>query len=375
MKPNPILDYLFKRAENGPWRLTFLPANRRYEYFFIIPVYNESLYLHKTLESLNRLSRDKLQKSAVIVVVNNGPDGDETVVSDNLKVLEFLRTLEASYTLAWVDASSAGKTLPKKQAGVGLARKIGMDFCLPFADEDSLLCCLDADTLVHPEYLDKVSTFFEETHCSAAVVNFAHQQPDDPQLEEHIRAYEQFLKFTADKMEWAGSPYAYPAIGSTIVCTARAYTAVGGMPRKKAGEDFYFLQELAKYRRVHRINDILVYPSARLSDRVHLGTGIRLKQAQDGFDLNDLNYSELAFDILMKWLETGSDGKDTEVQAILEKAGQIHTNLPELLEKESIKRVWYGLQKSSVTDQQFSDQFHRWFDGLKTMRLLKTFSD
>ena len=61
-------------------------------------------------------------------------------------------------------------------------------------------------------------------------------------------------------------------MGSTIICRVDAYIAVGGMPKKKAGEDFYFMQSLAKHTDIFYIDDILVFPSSRSEKRVYLGT-------------------------------------------------------------------------------------------------------
>jgi len=47
-------------------------------------------------------------------------------------------------------------------------------------------------------------------------------------------------------LQQAGSPYAYHTIGSAFACRAEAYIAAGGMNRRHAAEDFYFLQQLAK---------------------------------------------------------------------------------------------------------------------------------
>ena len=45
-------------------------------------------------------------------------------------------------------------------------------------------------------------------------------------------------------------------MGSTIICSINAYIAVGGMVAKQATEDFYFLQQLAKYDNIHQIKNI-----------------------------------------------------------------------------------------------------------------------
>jgi hypothetical protein len=163
-------------------------------------------------------------------------------------------------------------------------------------------------------------------------------------------------------------------MGSTIVCTAEAYMAVGGMNRKKATEDFYFLQELAKYCGVHIIPDVLVYPSPRPMRRVYLGTGFRMIQAQKGLDIRSLYYSKHAFTLLQKWIALGSTAWKMSLIELLEKIGYLNKELMKFLIKEGIMNIWENLQLSSPSQNHFVRQFHRWFDALKTIRFLKQFT-
>jgi len=47
----------------------------------------------------------------------------------------------------------------------------------------------------------------------------------------------------------------------------------GGMNRRQAGEDFYFLQKISWLGQVTELTGVTVHPSPRLSDRVPFGTG------------------------------------------------------------------------------------------------------
>ena len=47
---------------------------------------------------------------------------------------------------------------------------------------------------------------------------------------------------------------------------------------------------------------------------------------------------------------------------------------PQFLNEQKINNIWDGLQKSSPSSKHFEKQFHRWFDALKTIKLLKYFS-
>ncbi len=370
-----VQDYLIKRGITDPWKIE-PGSHTKFNQAVIIPAYGESEYLPLTLASLDTNIPTILKETLVIVVVNNSSGTAESIRNDNQLTLKALNTADYRFTLGIVDAASTRLELPKRQAGVGLARKIGMDLALShLLSIDSLIFCTDADTIVNKDYIEKVKKYFDTTGSKAAVVRFQHQKPDDPKQEETIRRYEEYLLSTAEKMQDAGSPYGYVAMGSTMVCTAQAYCAVGGMPRKKVTEDFYFLQELSKYNGVHTIQDILVYPSPRPISRVYLGTGFRMEQAQNGFDIKSLYYSDTAFQLLSKWIALGSNAYQVELSLLIKQMADIHFDLTDFLIKEGLKDIWKNLQNNVPSKLHFSKQFHRWFDGLKTIRLLKHFSE
>ena len=309
------------------------------------------------------------------MVVNHGENADELFKNDNKKTLQFLSTSTYTITLGVVDAATPGLELPPSQAGVGMARKIGMDLALPYLmSKRSLLFSTDADTTVGHQYLEIVLDYFKQYNADAAVVGFSHSVPENPDLENTIKEYEEFLLITAQKIKEAGSPYGYVALGSAMVCTAEAYMAVGGMPRKKATEDFYFLQELAKFCGVHTIQNILVYPSPRPMSRVYLGTGFRMKQAQQGFEIKSLYYSKHAFTVLKKWIELGTSAWKMSLVELLDKTKSQNKDLKNFLLMEGIEPIWNNLQSSSPSENHFIRQFHRWFDNLKTIRILKHFT-
>ena len=358
----------------GPWKIKPL-INRTFNQAIVIPAYSEFKFLPKTLESINKNKPELLNQTLVAVVINNANNSPQSVKENNHLTLQKLNSNNYQFTLAAVDAASSGLELPLKHAGVGLARKIGMDLALPhLTSPQSLLFCTDADTQVSPDYLSKVKQIFKSQNTSAAVIGFSHLKSQDSAINDAIGQYEKFLKTTAEKMKRAGSPYGYVSMGSTIVCTAEAYCAVGGMPRKKATEDFYFLQELTKYCGVHNISETLVFPSPRPISRVYLGTGFRMEQIQNGFDIAKLFYSEGAFWYLSQWLQLGSHAWEVNLKDLFKNTNTIHPNLVEFLKLESIEDIWSKIQKNAPSKSHFAGQFHRWFDGLKTIRFLKRFT-
>lgn len=368
-------NYLKKRGITSPWRINPHP-NRKFNQVVVIPAYGESEFLSHTLSSLGENDPDILRDTMIVVVVNHSEDADEFIKYDNEKTLQFLLSMEYLFTLGIVDAATPGLELPSKQAGVGLARKIGMDLALShLTDKRSLLLCTDADTTLDGHYLKTVLNYFKQSNADSAVVGFCHSIAEDPDLDNAIKEYEEFLCLSARKINEAGSPYGYVSMGSTMVCTLEAYKAVGGMSRKKATEDFYFLQELAKFCGVHVIPDILVYPSPRPVSRVYLGTGFRMAQAQHGFNIKNLYYSKYAFFILKKWIALGTSAWKMSLVELLEITETYDLKLKKLLVKEGIENIWSNLQSSSPSENHFINQFHRWFDGLKTIRFLKHFTE
>ncbi|MDX9908548.1 MAG: hypothetical protein RBS23_03730, partial [Mariniphaga sp.] len=93
-------------------------------------------------------------------------------------------------------------------------------------------------------------------------------------------------------------------VGSAFAVTAEAYVKRGGMNRRKAGEDFYFLQNLVHVGAVGEISSTAVHPSARLSDRVPFGTGPVLKKWMSGEEDLTKTYNFQAFADLKSFFDT-----------------------------------------------------------------------
>ena len=371
---NSTHSYLKKRGISGPWKIEPL-INRTFNQAIVIPAYAELEFLPLTIESINQNKPELLNQTLVVVVVNNANNSPQSIKDNNQLTIQKINENNYQFTLAVVDAASPGLELPLKHAGVGLTRKIGMDLALShLTSPQSLIFCTDADTQVSPDYLSKVKQYFDSHNTSAAVIGFDHLQSEDSAINDAIGKYENFLRTTAEKMKNAGSPYGYVSMGSTIVCTAEAYCAVGGMSRKKATEDFYFLQELTKYCGVHNIPETLVFPSPRPISRVYLGTGYRMEQMQKGFDITNLYYSDDAYRYLSKWLQLGGHAWEKSLNDLLKDIKSIHPNLIGFLKIEGIETIWSKIQNNAPSELHFKEQFHRWFDGLKTIRFLKRFS-
>ncbi|MCL5808799.1 MAG: glycosyltransferase family 2 protein [Deltaproteobacteria bacterium] len=364
----------------------------------VIPALAERDSLFRTLASIARNRASDLQRTLVICVVNNHrrPLTADAEFADNQKTLPILQSLVfrrpvhpdlsdgirgdlqsvagSDLRLAFIDASSPGLEIPDRDGGVGTARKIGMDAALGIVDARAagggVICCLDADTLVEENYLSAFRVYFTQAGDPAAVAAYAHQASDNPRLMAAICCYEIFLRSYVIGLSYAASPYAFHSIGSTMACSAEGYLDVRGMNRRRAAEDFHFLNKLAKIGRIGAITETTVFPSPRPSGRVPFGTGRRmLRFLTGGVDEYRL-YDPMIFVILKKWLAAMEADPDRDLEAILAGARRIHACLEEYLRLSRFAEGWNLIRKNCRDTGQLRRQFPVWFDGLKTLKMV-----
>ncbi|MFO7813759.1 MAG: hypothetical protein R6V21_12380 [Pelovirga sp.] len=363
--------YLTSRAVLMPWQLAGHRASE-VDAVIVIPALAEAKTLPATLQSLASNDPELLNRTLVVVVVNQQPDAAITLRQDNNITLSWLKS--QSYPplqLAWIDAASPGLELPTGQ-GVGLARKIGFDAALQRLNwnNEPFLVSLDADTLVDQFYLTALFRHFATVQPSGTVLPFRHQAGADSGEEEAIRAYELYLRSYRFGLQQAGSPYAYHSIGSAFACRAQGYIAAGGMNRRLAGEDFYFLQQLSKISGVVPLQGTVVYPASRCSARVPFGTGLIVAQHQRG-EIPAYRFIEAqAFALLQKWLLLVAAQPDDSGDGLLRGAQQISPELADFLMERHFLNVWVLLQRNHASSEQRLRAFHHWFDALRTRQLL-----
>ncbi|MFZ4855220.1 MAG: glycosyltransferase family 2 protein [Desulfuromonadaceae bacterium] len=316
----------------------------------------------------------------ILIVVNQRADASDEESADNLATLRSLPHWKQHYRLQnlfWVDAASSGFELPHKQ-GVGLARKIGLDLALKqldFSSGDPLLICLDADTLVQPDYLAAISTHFLHASAGGASIPYRHRPASNQVGQTAIDRYELFLRTYVLGLKQAGSPYAFHTVGSAMACRASAYAASGGMNRRQAGEDFYFLQQIFKTSGVADLSGTIVYPSPRASDRVPFGTGRAVGDMLADGEQRLLFYQPAVFSIVREWLAYVSEQSNEEAASLLRGAAEISPVLRIFLEQAGFCASWNNLKRQNSETLKLLRAFHGWFDAFRTMRLVHELSD
>ena len=329
----------------------------------VIPAYDEAAELPRTLDSLAPALAASPRRAAVIAVVNHPAGVSEDSSLETLRMLEERKRRMPELSVLYA---------PGLAGGVGAARKLGMDAFLAShtaeSADDAIIWSLDADTRVEEEYFTRVEAAFAiHPGASFCTLGFRHERGATPELERAIRGYEVYLRDYVENLRRAGSPYAFMSIGSAFAVRGSAYVRAGGMKVRSAGEDFYFLQECAKCGEFFEVPEVLVHPSARLSGRNVFGTGPALEKITAGTGLNRIPGA--AFAGLKELLAAARDPEklaDPErfVSAVPE---EVRAFLGACRFTENWRRILANTPRDAAARER---AFHRWFDGLKTLRLL-----
>ena len=395
-KASLMNDYLHRYAAGLSWKLQ--AGNlENIEQVVVIPAYAEKELLFATLASIAANNDRSLEKTLILCVVNNKADTSFADKENNAQTLAVLSALinrrsfnklavdddlyislqkiaNRPLRLGYIDASTNGMEIPSRLGGVGMARKIGMDMALRLltnpVSAPCLILSLDADTLVQPDYLSAIKKFFSSSKAQTGVVEYEHQMPLNAIERSAICYYELFLRYWVLGLQYAQSPYAFHSIGSTIVTTTDSYLAVRGMNRRGAGEDFYFLNKLAKTGTVRQISETVVYPSARISRRVPFGTGAAIEKIIAGTNPEKSLYNPRIFIILKEWIAVMKQSFNCSENQIIAKAWEIDPGLRIFLVARGFLSVWPKIRQNLKDYKTYERQFHNWFDGFETLKLV-----
>jgi hypothetical protein len=335
----------------------------------VIPCYDEP-GLIDSLEALWRCERPRCGVE-VIVVINSGENAPEAVVQRNQRTHK-----EAN---AWIAAHSDEQLLfhclnltglPAKKAGVGLARKVGMDEALRrFHDVKQLegvIVCFDADCTCDPNYLVELERFFaEHPQAPGCSVYFEHplDGADEPDVYRAVTLYELHLRYYVEALRYAGFPSAFHTIGSSMAVRALNYCEQGGMNKRQAGEDFYFLHKIIPLGGFGEINSTRVLASPRPSHRVPFGTGRAVREYLDrgkfeSYPLQAFEDMRFLFADLPELYK--SDGPISGCPEVLQ----------QFLQEQDVSRHLEEIREHTTTQGAFQKRFFRWFDGFRAMKYI-----
>ena len=281
--------YLDRYAE--PEARELGPLRRRFGHVLTIPAYGEGRELMRALASI---PAGALGDVLTVLVINGRSDSPASMKEANRAALEALRAdgdrgiplgSNASVcehprgALLLVDRATRGREFPPRH-GVGLARKIAADIALALWSEGNVAApwihCTDADVVLPADYFEAAAAADTRDSDAALLYPFQHIDATREALE-----YEISLRYYVAGLRFAGSPYAFHTIGSTLAVHSSAYARVRGFPKRLAGEDFYLLNKLAKLGAIRPLDGEPIRLSARASKRTPFGTGRALERARD----------------------------------------------------------------------------------------------
>jgi len=331
--------------------------------YIALPVMNE-------MERLPLLVKAIMEQTAQhfrLIVCVNQPDSwwndpeHISVCEENSLAINYLVSLDDK-RIEILDKSSPGNGWMPKAYGIGFARKYLMDFISKVANPGDIIISMDADTLFNPGYFASVTENLRLNPAASAIsIPYFHPLSYQAQLDRAMLRYEIYMRAYAINMWRIKSPYSFTALGSAIAFPVWAYRASGGMTPKMSGEDFYFLQKIVKTGRLLHWNGEIVYPAARLSDRVFFGTGPALIKGIEGDWSSYPVYKMELFDLVAETCKAFYTlyTKDTATPLdifLLSKFGEL---------------PWQALRQNFKSQAHFVRACHEKIDGLRILQYLK----
>ncbi len=333
--------------------------------FLALPCLNESENIGAFLSCIREQSFTDFE----LFVCVNQPDHwweepvKKHVCVDNQRTLERLHQCQ-DVPITVIDRSSPGKGWKGNHFGVGWARKTVMDAINEKANGNNIIVSIDADTTFKEAYLESIQdNFIRHPDFAGLAVPYYHLLTDDEVTDRCILRYEIYMRYFALNMWRIANPYRFTAIGSAMAFSVWAYRAVGGITPHKSGEDFYFMQKLAKYGRIMHWNSERIYPAARFSDRVLFGTGPAMIKGREGDWSSYPIYPFQLFNDIMITYDLFPSLYERDLTTPM--SGYLKTAF-------KTNNIWQPLRRNYKTREQFVRACINRVDGLRILQYLKS---
>ena len=365
-------DYLQKHSLYPP--LIEMPPDPNLQMVIVIPAYDEPDW-EASLEAISQCAPG--QKAVeVILLINDAEKTEESLKQNHREMLIAVKEWAHNHEregLRFYPIYCSG--LPNKQAGVGLARKIGMDEAVRRLEAvgcpEGVIVGFDADSQCDPNYLQEIERYFGEApNRSAASIYYEHPLEGELYEEaiyEAITQYELHLRYFNNAKRYAGFPFAFETIGSAMTVRASAYQKQGGMNRRKAGEDFYFLNKFIALGHFGEINGTRVIPSPRPSDRVPFGTGRAVGQLLEAEAMLS-TYAPESFEALRSFFRSISKLYQQEEAGLVHFLEEQPAAIRHFLEEQEIGKKMKELNQHTSSILSFEKRFFQWFNPFLIMK-------
>jgi hypothetical protein len=329
----------------------------------VIPAFDEPSII-PLLNSLNSCTAPECRTEVLIII--NAPEN----ASD-----ESIRKNKSSFFRLY--AIDAGRS-PKKGWGVGLARKAGMDEAVRrfniIDKPEGVIVCLDADCTVERNYFTSISSqLLYKKDRSACSIYFEHPLSDfefKDRIYNYIIQYELHLRYFIRGLIYTGYPYAFHTVGSTLAVKAKSYVKAGGMNRRRAGEDFYFVLKLIPQGGYFSLNATTVYPSPRESIRVPFGTGVMMTKLTGKSEGRLMTYNTLAFAELKDLFKIASGLYYSGETEILTACESLPPGIKSFINIDEWSAKIKEIKCNTSSYESFMKRFFVWFNTFKIVKYM-----
>jgi hypothetical protein len=342
----------------------------------VVPAYNEP-GICKLLDSLI-LCSEPVCKVEIIIVVNAPENAEKESIENNKLTIKNIKSWKKENNNCFfrlfafiVEPSVSGW-------GVGLARKTGMDEAVRRFNQlnkpDGIILNLDADCIVESNYFVSIcSELLYKKDRTACSIYFEHPLSGndfEDKIYKYISLYELHLRYYFQGLAFSGFPYVFHTVGSAIAVKALSYVKAGGMNRRQAGEDFYFIQKLVPAGGYFNLNSTVVYPSPRASSRVPFGTGASIGKLTGENSKTLLTYNFLAFRELRLFFGMS----EKFYQSNSDELSEYYKSFPQGIKSFLVKNEWVEkmteIRNNTTNLLSYEKRFFGWFNMFKIVKYL-----
>lgn len=346
-------------------------------YIIVIPATKER-DLMKAIRSLY-LCEPVKHSTEVIVLLNASAESSEDVKKLNAESFLEIQKFDTFY-------GSPKKRffpilvneLPPRHAGVGLARKLGMDEALwrfnLLNKPDGLIVCFDADAVCETNFLPEIEKLqLANPAVKAGSIYFEHDISDPSCSASQVKgiiSYEIHLRYYKLALEFVGFPYSYHTVGSSMFVNANTYAREGGMNKNKAGEDFYFLQKIIPLGDFYELNTTRILLSPRESDRVPFGTGAAMTKLIHAGSSSYQTYKLEAILSLQPLFAITDKFYKAERLTIQQLQQQFPETLTEFHFQNDFTAAVVEMNRNAASLNNFRKRFFQWWNAFRILKYL-----
>ena len=135
------------------------------------------------------------------------------------------------------------------------------------------------------------------------------------------------------------------------------------MNKRKAGEDFYFLQKIMNLGGFTNLTGTTVYPSARISQRVPFGTGRAMSESNNQSDEEYMTYHPQTFTDLKAFILPLSKLHRASANELAAVWNSFSPAVQGFITEHSYLEQVEELNRKTGTREAFEKRFFQWVDG------------